>query len=322
LQAVPFWEAMRRASEVTGIVPVEHQQASRGAIVLSPHGESLGVAPTIHHGAFAVQLRRLYRGQTAHVELGVGPDGKIGGASNSDSSLNLEMRLLVEPKVRLTGSVTEPIIEEAIDEHGRNLLFPQDPRRAGRGGWTNSNSSWSVQASVMLDAKAAARSQSIARFKGRMEAEIATAHDAVDVKIADLVDIRRLRETEKKDLGRRYEVGQYKVELISIQKGADQSLQVEFSISWDQAGDDQQNGWARAQALVNSLRLEDAAGRPWASMGGGNGWDGTVMKATRTFHRSAEDAGTPERLLLEVPTRVMTVTIPFEFTGIPLPQWE
>jgi hypothetical protein len=139
----------------------------------------------------------------------------------------------------------------------------------------------------------------------------------------DLVDIRRLREGEKRDLAKRYEMGSYTIELISVEKSADHALQFEMSISWAQTGEDQQNGWIRAQALMNSLRLEDASGRAWASGGGGNGWDGTVMRGTRTFHRSGEaDAGSPARLVLEVPTRVMTINIPFEFTDIPLPQWD
>lgn len=320
---LPFWEAVQRAWEVTGMSPVEHQTAAPGSLVLSPHGESLGVAPTQHHGAFAIQLRRVYRHQTAHVELGVGPDGKIAGNVNNDSNLQMEMRLLVEPKIRLTGSVSQPILDEAVDENGKSLMLTQDPRFGGGRGWTNSSSAWSVQSSMMLDAKAAARSRTIARLKGRVEVEIATAHDALDVKMEDLVDIRRLREGEKRDLAKRYEMGSYTIELISVEKSADHALQFEMSISWAQTGEDQQNGWIRAQALMNSLRLEDASGRAWASGGGGNGWDGTVMRGTRTFHRSGEaDAGSPARLVLEVPTRVMTINIPFEFTDIPLPQWD
>lgn len=323
IKDLPFWEAVQRASEVTGMTPVEHQTAAPGALVLSPHGESLGIAPTQHHGAFAIQLRRLYRHQTAHVELGVGPDGKIAGNTNNDSNLQMEMRLLVEPKIRLTGGVSQPILEEAVDENGKSLMLSQDPRFGGGRGWTNSSSGWSVQSSLMLDSKAAAKSRTIARLKGSIEVEIATAHDSLDVKIEDLLDIRRLREGEKRDLGKRYEIGSYKIELISVEKSADHALQFEMSIAWAQTGDDQQDGWIRAQALMNSLRLEDAAGRPWSSAGGGNGWDGTIMKGTRTFHRSGEaDAGSAARLVLEVPTRVMTVTIPFEFTDIPLPQWD
>lgn len=322
LSNVPFWEAMRRVSELTSLVPVEHQQASAGAIVLSPHGESLGVAPTLHHGAFALQLRRIYRHQTAHIELGVGPDGAIAGNSNSDSNLQVELRMLVEPKIRLTGNASQPILDEVVDENGNNLLPQQDPRMDGSRGWSNSASAWSVQASIMLDSKAAARSQRIARLKGRMEVEIATDHESLQIKVDDLVDLRRLKEGEKKDLARRFEIGVYKIELNSVQKASDQSIQFEVSASWDQGGNDAQNGWMRAQALMNSLRLEDASGRPWASAGGGSGWDGTVMKSTRTFYRPSDEAGTPARLVLEVPTRVMSVSIPFEFTDVPLPQWD
>ncbi len=320
---VPFWEAMRQVSAVTGVHPVEHQATSAGAIVLSPHAEHLDVVPTIHHGAFAVQIRRINRSQTSRIELGVGPDGAIAGNSAIDSSMHVEVRLLVEPKIRLSGNVSQPILDEVIDESGQTLMIRQDPRFGGGRGWSNASSGWSVQSVVMLDAKAASNTRLISRMRGRIEAEIATQMDSLEVKMEELADVRRLREGEKRELSKRYRVGPYRLELTSIQRGPDDSLQIEMGLAWDQLPDvDQQSAWPRAQALLNSMRMEDASGRQWSSQNMGSTWEGPMVRTTRTFHRSGSDADTPVRLLLEVPTRVMPISVPFEFTDIPLPQWE
>ena len=125
--------------------------------MLSQHGEPFSGFPTRHHGAFAVQLRRLYRNQSSQVDLGLERDGRIAGGSRSSSSLSIDVRLLVEPKVQLTGSMTQPILDEAVDENGQSLLLPTESRGAARLGWSNASNQWAVQTTFALDAKAAAR---------------------------------------------------------------------------------------------------------------------------------------------------------------------
>lgn len=325
LERVAFWEAMGRVSETTGLRPMEQQPGPPGAIVLSPHAEQFGVWPTHHYGAFAVQLRRLHRDQNANVELGVGPDGKIAGNSVYSSTLALELRLLVEPKVRLTGSVAQPSLDEAIDEQGVNLIIPAEGRRfGGRTGWSNPTSGWSVQTSFPLDAKAASKSRSIARLRGRMEAEVATEIVKLEVKVSDLVDLRRLKPQEPFTLSKRYRAGPYEIELTTLRRSEDGSIHIDFTIIPQRGTPNElQEDWARMQSLGNALRLEDAAGREWASAGGGQSWDGNAAQASRSFQRSAGDnIGPPERFVWEVPAKVMMLSIPFEFTDIPLPALE
>src|SRR5690606_4081242 len=101
IQDVPFWEAIQKVTDLTGLYPTEHQGAAAGTLLLSPSSQTMGVAPTLHHGAFAVQLRRIFRNQNAHMELGVEPGGTIGGNATTNRSLSLEMRMLVEPKIQI-----------------------------------------------------------------------------------------------------------------------------------------------------------------------------------------------------------------------------
>lgn len=325
LERVAFWEAMGRVSETTGLRPMEHQPGPPGAIVLSPHAEQFGVWPMHHYGAFAVQLRRLQRNQNAQVELGVGPDGQIAGNAMVSSNLALEMRLLVEPKVRLTGTVAQPILDEVVDEQGANLILPTEGRRfGGRTGWSNPTSGWSVQTSFPLDAKAASKSRSIARLRGRMEAEVATQIVKLEVKVSDLVDLRKLKPEEPFTLSKRYRAGPYQIELTSLRRSEDGSIHLDFTIIPQRATPNElQQDWARMQSLGNALRLEDSAGREWASAGGGHSWDGNAAQANRSFQRSAGDnIGPPARFVWEVPAKVMMLSIPFEFTNIPLPALE
>jgi hypothetical protein len=324
LEGTPFWEALRRVCESTGLNPMEHQPAAPGTIVLSPHGEQFGTSPTHHHGAFAVQLRRLYRNQSAHVELGVDADGRIGGNTSSNSSLALEMRLLVEPKIRLTASAAQPVLDEVVDENG-NDLNPIDEagrRMGGRGGWTNSNTAWSVQTNFPLDAKAAAQSRMISRLSGRMEAEVATEMVRLEINVSDLADIRRMGPDEKVSLSKRYTVGQYRIELTSLRRSPDEAIYIDFVVTPQRGISELQEDWSRLQTLSNALRLEDAAGRQWTPTGGGTSWENNSARMSRGFQRSGENVGPPIRLVWELPARTMTVSIPFEFTDVPLPSWE
>ena len=323
LQAVPFWDALQRVSETTSIYPVEHQPAAPGSIVLSQHAERLSGYPTAHHGAFAVQLRRLYRNQSSQIDLGVEQDGRIGGASRSSSSLSVDLRLLVEPKVRLSASMTQPVLEEAVDESGRDLLLPSETRRINRLGWSNTSNQWAVQSSLSLDAKAASGSQRIARLRGQLEAEIAMEVARLELKLADLADLRRLRPDEKVPLSKRYTIGSYQIELTSLRRAQDDSIYVDFTIT-PQAGSPEQlqEEWVRMQAMSNALRLEDASGRLWSPAAGNTGWDGTSAQISRGFHRGGDSAGPAVQLVWEIPAKIMRISIPFEFTDIPLPTWD
>ncbi len=322
IDGVPFWEAIQQVADLTGLYPTEHQGAAAGSLLLSPSGQAMSVSPTLHHGAFAVQLRRVYRNQNAHMELGVEPGGAIGGNATTNRSLSLEMRMLVEPKIRLAGPVTQPILEEAIDENGRSLLLKSDPRGGGRA-WSHATAPWSVQSTFELDADAGAKSRKIARLRGRVDAEIATSVEVLDLKVDDLLDMKKLRVDEPLTIARTFTVGTYRIEVATARRPSEQNLQFDLALAGPELSDQNQETWMRAQALFNSLRLEDAAGRAWQSGGGGfSGFEEGAVKGTRSFYRTDESVGQPARLVWELPLKTMRVSIPFEFTEIPLPTWE
>lgn len=319
LEREPFWDALRKVCEATGLSPMEHQPTVSGGMVLSQHGEQFGIWPTRHHGAFAVQLRRLRSDSSSMIELGVDPQGNIAGNTNSNSSLSVEMRILVEPKIRLTGPAIEPILEAAVDEHGNDLtIAAQEHRFGGRDGWASATTPWSVQAQFPLDARAAAASHKLARIKGRLQTEVATEVVRLEIKVADLADVRRITPEERLPLSKRYNIGGYQIELTGLRRMADDSLHLEFIVS--HSGTRNQEQWARMQVLGNALRLEDAAGRQWGAMGGNTNWDDTTAQMSRGFQRSGgENLGPALQFVWEVPARTMVVSIPFEFTDVPLP---
>ena len=236
----------------------------------------------------------------------------------------IEVRLLVEPKVRLTGSMTQPILDEAVDETGRSLLLPMENRRTGnRTGWSNSSSPWAVQTTFSLDAKAASGSERIAQLRGRLDAEVAMEVVKIELKLADFADLRKLRPDEKAPLSNRYTVGNYQIEFVSLKRAQDEAIYVDFTITPQAGAPDQlQEEWARIQALSNTLRLEDASGRLWSPAGGGTSWDGSSAQISRGFHRGGESAGPAVRLVWEIPAKIMPVSIPFEFADVPLPTWD
>ena len=190
LDGAPFWDAVDAFGRATGLWPVQHEEG----FALSRHGQPVGQYPrgdaTEDAAAVAVELVSASQVRSSQVEFGVGDDGHVradGRGGGGQGTLSLQLRLLVEPKLRPTGQTTVAL-DRAVDEAGRDLLVPAGDGRHHGGFHHGGPGSWLRQASVGLDAEAARDSARIAELSGRVTLGVVEATERMSIDVGESLD--------------------------------------------------------------------------------------------------------------------------------------
>ncbi len=186
---VEFWEAVRIFGRETDLWPNEDQ----AGFMFSQHSRPMQDFPQSKRpetsdpnalGAI-VELASAQRNASRRTEFLQEADGGIREADGGGgSSLGLSLRVLLEPKLVLTGQQARSMITEAIDDSGRDLRGEMSEGRS----WTQSGSAaWSLQMNIPLDVRAASDSTSIALLKGFVEFEAAARVAIVDLDVSQAI---------------------------------------------------------------------------------------------------------------------------------------
>ena len=118
--------------------------------------------PTCPAGAFAVQLVSLYRTRSDTVQLARGPDGAVVAKHNPGDQFSLSMRVLVEPKVRLSAGLDAPRLDEAVDDRGNSVISARQDSYGSYYGGTG----WSYDVQTAAGRGQARRRDEFARAAG------------------------------------------------------------------------------------------------------------------------------------------------------------
>ena len=191
LDGAPFWDAVDAFGRATGLWPVQHEEG----FALSRHGQPVGQFPRGDAAedaaaAVVVELFAANRSQQAYAQFGLGDDGRIRaeGMGGGGGSLNLQLRLLVEPKLRPTGQGAVAL-DRAVDEAGRDLLVPANDGDTRHHGFHHGGQgTWLRQVSVHLDADAARDSARIAELSGRMTLNVVEATERMSIDVGESLD--------------------------------------------------------------------------------------------------------------------------------------
>lgn len=287
----PFWEAMLDLCRQSGMSVKSNNMEPRMTVLRGlPDGMS---GRHFISGPFLVVAKSIRHNQYSTLTLS---DGLV---TNTGSTV-LNVSIFSEPAVIALGHVYDAVVDEAIDEKGLSIIMPKEQRRDPPLGWAG-QSSWGL--SVQLAPKAG--STNIVRLTGHTQARVQTESERVE-----FPDIATATNLEKSVAGRRIVIERMVTE--------DKCYTVHLSIYGKQDG---LNTWFPDSY---NTQLLDAGGRAFGHVGhSANGkddkWIMEIKFEAPVVGNQPTQQGPPAALILDMPTRSSDVTIPFEFTNIPLP---
>jgi hypothetical protein len=233
-----------------------------------------------------------------------------------DRRVDLQVHTFAEPKARPTQYAYQPVIDEAVDENGNSMM----PDPAERQEHTQSARGVSFYSSVRLRYPTTNPGQRIARVRGHIDAKVQLQSEPWEI-------VDPLKATEQTRT-----FGAKKVTFKRFARSGSGQYIAEFVFHRGE-NEDQQAFQHSALQTEPALKLLDAANgryQPWSA-----GGSSTDTEATRRFSFSrrdsggrsaaapaaaaAPDAADPTKLVLEIPTEVKDVAIPFELVDLPLP---
>jgi hypothetical protein len=289
----PFWLAMKALCNTFGVVPqvngMDHDllvgDRNNGAHIL-------GQAPAVTSGPFMVCATTINRRN--YVDLNQ--------PQNIQRNCSVQIMVLAEPKIRVLQGSWAARIDQAVDEKGNSIAMPL----AGNEGIMNPGNSWMWNMTCNLVPKSGG-GEKIARLKGSGHFLVQTRAES-----AEIPDVQSAKNVTRA-------LGGKQLILKELRKTADNAYEAHVSLQ----------GWAPAEwnlMFNNTLKLVDAKGNallremPNMTAGGANGQPMEMkIPFKRTMWNNGEVAGDPVKLIWEVPTETKEVTVPFEFTNLPLP---
>jgi hypothetical protein len=304
----PFWDVMRDLCEKAGVGPYNDGQQRRGMMLAPPNfgGNQLFNSPSYTSGAALCLMSNLSR----NTKILFGPD------QQPEYNFNASMTVMLEPKVRIGSWYSSPIMEEAVDDKGNSLLPKDPPSNASptvptAGMYRQSQNQASV--SVALTYPAANPGTKIAKLRGKARVNVTTRSELVEVN-----DISK-EQTRKASNGARIVVRS-----VKPQTENENNRQWTVQVSYYREGSDIQRFMDMVQSPT--LRLVDANGRdlryqPTARSDNNE----NEANQTLTFFRysrnegNEEDVSEPARVIWEVSIDSKEISIPFEFTDLPMP---
>lgn len=289
----PFWEALREICGTFGVSPQNRgSDASDLTIVAGSGGGRLGGdSPSVVSGPFLITAS--YINRSHYVDLNQ--------PGNVRRNCNVQLLVAPEPKLKVLAGPYSAAIDEAVDEKGQSLRGPStthDGMQMGNQGV------WSLSAALVPPARAG---QKIAKLRGSGRFLVQARSESVE--IANVLSAQDVTKT----------VGGKQFTLKKVQKSGDVFL-VKLKIyrtGWDQ------REWLYTHPQEN-FALLDGEGRRLTritagpSAGVGDELDVSLQFQQQNWH-GGEDAGEPAKLVWDVPVEVREVTVPFEFTDLPLP---
>ncbi|MEM7807378.1 MAG: hypothetical protein AAF561_04640 [Planctomycetota bacterium] len=362
LDDVPFWDAVEAIGEAINYWPGEHDhpqvwrdRQTLGIRPVSLVGETnddvVGYVP-----AARVELMQATRNRNGSMEFVRNDAGDINPSrSNTGQALNLQLRLLVEPKLLLAGNQQSLVVDEAIDERGNNLAPPTEQSRHHRH-YGRSNRFFRL-VNLPLDAEAGAESEMLQRLSGRVILTVAEGRETFETDITEEAESLAVKVTDDNGtpqqgmnqdddawsvpVGAQGQVGDMQFELESLRienpaalqgmlqnraqirrqqerelDAADRLPTLSLRFVVDTADRDE------LRLHADALKVLDTDGRAWQPSG--SRWrshsevPGKSM-FTQTFTDWSGQLDPPARVVWTIPTSTRDLSVPFAFENVPLP---
>ena len=251
-------------------------------------------------GAFLVVATQISRNQNVQIV----PQG----AGRNDENFQIQLLAYAEPKLKVLRAGNLIKLEEVVDDKGNSLIPAAGAStRAGFGYYGGNAGAWNLYAPLSYPKDAGTR---IARLRASATFTIQTKSHLIEV--ADLPHVNEKIEA----------VGQTRVTVRKFAKEAGNMYRLTVVIARGDAGGD----WESIQNSVHTrLKVVDAEGQALDSRGWGTSTRNDEMEITLNFapSRRPEDArqsGDPVKMVWDIPMESRELTIPFEFTDLPLPR--
>ncbi len=351
----PFWTAIEMVCEQTQLWPLEHQEGLRfgwsgSATPRFPRGDTAAHDVTGH--AARVELTSINRHLSRSAELRAGDDGGVVAENiNGGSNLSAQLRLLIEPKLRVANQAAQVRITRAVDEAGNSLIARN---RGGRTGVQFGQSGWTARVGLPLDAQAARESGRIAELSGTVSLEAAVEMRTLRLDLADAIaSVVAAADEQIANADPAVEAGDtalaasevdfqveeagwtLRVERIAVPaipaamrramrrgdgSGSVPQVQLWLSIEGRNLAGIEQD-WARRRAMIEGVEFRTADGAAWDLQGRSEDVDtqASRLDLELTFSDWSQKRGVPTEVVWSVATRTRTLSIPFMFRDIPLP---
>src|SRR5262249_28816111 len=123
LKNVPFWQALDRLCEVSGLTFQEGWYGHDQETLRLEFGES-HASPMYVNGAFRITIRGFDYQRSLYFNQGFRQGGTDDGPFHRNESLRIEMYISVEPRLPLAGVNNQLIFAEAMDDQRQSILLP------------------------------------------------------------------------------------------------------------------------------------------------------------------------------------------------------
>jgi hypothetical protein len=301
----PFWFAVREICTRGNLSLYYYGDNEPDKIQLMPsnYGQQHAMkAPVSIQGPYMTVLNHLDRVNNVNMAA---PD-KV------DRRVNLQIHTFAEPKARPTQYAYQPVVDEAIDDHGNSMVPDAGDRQSNM----QSARGVSFYGSVQLKYPTTNPGTRIARVRGHIDAKVQLQSEPWE--IADPLKAAEQSKT----------FGDKKVTFKRLSRSGDGHYALEFVFHRGD-NEDQQAFQQNAFRTEPVVKLSDASGGRYQSYSSGG--RGDANEVTRQFALQRRDSGArraagespdaaePNKLVLEIPTAVQDVAIPFELVDLPLP---
>ena len=233
----------------------------------------------------------------------------MGEPEKTDRRVNIQIYTWAEPKARPTQYAHEPVIDEAVDDNG-NSMMPESSQRSPH---MQSNRGVSWYGYIRLPYPTSNPGKRIARLRGHIDAKIQLGTEPWEIG-----DPLKAAETSKT-------IGGKKITFKSLKKNDAGRYTVEI-IMYRGEKEEQQTFQNTAFSTEPVLKLSDSGDGRYQVWSSGGSSDGTKVTRQFQFNRrnpggssSAGDPPEPNKLVMEFPTAMQDVAIPFELVDLPLP---
>lgn len=303
--ATPFWDALRDVCQKGQIAP--YFDGTPGKQMLFMPTANVGFTPlscpSSVNGAVMSSLTTLSRQNSV----------SFGSNNATQSYFNGQMNVMFEPKVRVSGYSYQPLILEAVDDRGNSLL-PKEQSANGMNAMNVPQAQISIGFNLTYPSKNAGTK--IVRLRGKNRFSVATRVESV--KFNDITDGKE--QSQQTPSGRRMTLMSLKPQTDN-NDGSGRQYVAQVVIYRD--GTDQQKFNETASSVV--IRCMDSEDRELTYQGyQSSANNGNEAKLSMMFYRrgrneGGDETGEPAKLVWEVTTDSKDITVPFEFSDIPMP---
>ncbi len=289
----PFWQVMRQVM-AQGEVVIYESHDNENALRLMPQrnmGRTTVNAPFSLNGAFMVVATQIQRSNSV----------SLANPEQVNRNMSMQLQVYAEPKVNILRYSHQPEIEEAVDDKGNSLANRQSSSSYSSG----RSSVWQMHVPLIYPENPGSK---IARLRGNIKMTVQTRSEKLEVE--DILNVKDKTETVA---GRR-------VVIASVTRPNDNQCQVKIIAHRDGMEQQAFYDWMNNR---QAMQLLDKDGRAWYPGGYSTSSSGDQYETTRQFFNNRGDQsdapGEPVKLIWEIPTGTQEITIPFEFTDLPLP---